>query len=759
MVSSSNSQPSMPNGNDNLQPPKLPPNVPSFPQSKEETLNLHQLLSIARRRWLLLATVTLAVSSLVGARVLREPPRYQSSFRLLIEPIAGDERFDQFSQRLAGQLGVRLDYDTQIQVLLSPVQLNPIIQKIRTENPGIDLDYGSLVSNLSVTRIESTKILEINYADSDNEKVKLVLDHLSAGFIQYSKNEQKTGNQKGLTFVEEQLPTLQKRVDVLQAAVQKFRQQHNLMDPEIQGQKISERLLALRQDRQTTQAQLSEAESLHTTLEQQLQLELDKAMTVAALSEAPRYQALLNELQKLETEIALESARFTGNSPNIEALRARKENLLPLLREEASAVLGTSNVNAETEEMGASPNPIRLQLTQKLIEATNQKQILAVRDSALALAEQQTGRKLKEFAALARQYTDLQRQLEVATESLNRFLTVQEDLQIEAAQRTMSWELISAPNKPYFPISPNIPRGLLIAAVAGALAGVGAALLAEKLDVRLHSADNIKESTGLPILGTIPLRKDVKERRGSEPAAPLLPMTRRYRASPFLEAFRSLHANLSFISPDRPLKAIAISSSIPLEGKSTTSVHLAQAVAAMGQKVLLVDADLRRPQIHAMLDLPNVWGLSHVISMDIEVDDIVQRSPADDNFHVLTAGQIPPDPTRLLSSQKMRNLIVKLRESYDLVIFDTPPLLGLADGKFLSAHVDGMLIVARVGRTDRTLLKQVLEGLKVSQCSVLGIVANGTNEFSSTSYSYYHRYFSSEDDEQSAYEASVKQSR
>ncbi|MBD2579801.1 polysaccharide biosynthesis tyrosine autokinase [Oscillatoria sp. FACHB-1406] len=758
MVFNSNPQPPFPSGNDNPLTPKLPLNPPALPKQNEESLNPRQLISIARRRWLLLLAVSLAVGSLVASKVLREVPRYQSQFRLLVEPIAGDERFDQFSQRLAGQLGLRLDYDTQIQVLRSPAQLEPIVAAIKTKYP--EMDYGMLVGNLKLERFEGTKLIEVTYTDTNPQRIKFVLDRLAAGFIEYSKREQKTSNRKGLDFVEEQLPVLKQRVDGLQARVQGFRQQHNLMDPKAQGEKVSDRLLSLRGDRQNTQAELSQAESLSQTIQGQLGLPLDQAMTVSALSEAPRYQTLLNQLQDIETKMAIERARFTPESPVMRALTKRRNNLLPLLNEEAVAVVGRAT-NARAESMSASPNPVRLQLTQKLIEVTNQKQVLAVRDNALAQAEQQTARQVQEMAQLTRQYTDLERQLQIATESLNRFLSVQEDLQIESAQHTMSWELISAPPLPTAPISPNVTRGLLVASMAGILAGLSAALLAEKLDVRLHSLDEIKESLGLPVLGLIPQRRESRDRpflargrksasaEGSGEKSPVFfPAVPRYRASPFLEAFRSLHANLSFISPDRPLQVLTISSSMPLEGKSTTSYHLAQAAAAMGQKVLLVDADLRRPQIHVMTDLPNVWGLSHAISMEIDVNDLIQRSPIEDNLYILTAGQIPPDPTRLLSSQKMRNLIVKLREDYDFIIFDTPPLFALADAKFLTPHADGLVLVVRLGRTDRALLKQVLDGLRVSQSSPLGLIANGVNEYSSGSYTYYHRYFKDDDSQQ-----------
>ncbi|MEA5467326.1 GumC family protein [Spirulina sp. 06S082] len=719
---------------------------PNFSTSQEDSLNLRQALSVLRRRWWLLLLVSAAVTSSMAFRILNEVPIYKSSFRILVEPIASDETFDRFSQRLVGQSASELDYETQIEVLSSPKVINPIVETIRERYP--ELDYNGVAGGLSIGRLEYTKILEISYQDVDPEKIKFILDTVSAGFIEYSQIEQKTGKQKGLEFVQKQLPLLEAQVSDLQQKVQQFRQQHNLLDPEVQGQRVADRLNQVRVSKQETSAELKASASLQQKLQGQLNIELDRAITATALSEAPRYQSLLNQLQKIETDLAIESTRFTPTSPQIQVLRDRRDKILPLIRQEAIAVLGKEGASENIASLNTSPNSIRLKLTQELIEATNQKQVLAVREAALALAENQTRGEMQKFALLSRQYTDLQRALDVATEALKRFLSVKEDLEIESAQRTISWEELNSAELPVYPIAPNVSRGLMLGVVAGLLAGSGAALIAEKLDVRFHSPEDLKDNVGLPILGIIPYRKDFKERKASEKAAPLPSFDRRYRASPFLEAFRSLNANLSFFTPDKPLQVLVVSSSVPLEGKSTTSVHLAQSAAAMGQRVLLVDADLRRPQIHAMTDLPNVWGLSHAISMDLEVEDIVQQSTLDDNLFILTAGQIPPDPTRLLSSQKMRGLIEYFRQSYDLVIFDTPPMLGLADAKFLAGQVDVMLMVVRLGWTDRTVFKQVLENIKMSQTAPIGLIANGAKDFTSGSYYYYHRYFASEEDAQ-----------
>jgi capsular exopolysaccharide synthesis family protein len=638
--------------------------------------------------------------------------------------------------------------------------MSPIVKKIQARYP--EIDYDTLRAKLGITRLEDTKILEIRYNDSDPEKIQFVLEQVADGYIKYAENEQRTAVKKGLNFVNEQTTQLTDQVDSLQKQLQAFREQNNIIDPQTQGQLLSDRISDVVNQRQQAQAQLAETEQLYTELQNQLaQLGVspDQAITASALSEATRYQELLNKLSEVEAKIATESARLTDDHPTMQKLNEERQNLLPLVEQEAAKVVGNraSGVPSNAESL-ASPSSIRLDLTQKLVEATNQREVLQERAKVIAEAEVQLTRQFKAWPLIARQYTNLEQKLKVATESLSRFVAVQETLKIEDVQKTDSWQKISPIKKPEAPTSPNVPRGLMLAAVGGILAGAGAAFLAEKMDKAFHSPDELKDKTGLPILGTIPFTKDLKKHlaslvAGSTPDGENVEYqigggTHGYTASPFLEAFRSLHTNLEFLSPDQPIRTLVMSSSVPADGKSTVSTFLAQAAAAMGQRVLLVDADLRRPQIHVRTDLPNVWGLSNVISSEINVDDVIQPSPMEDNLFVLTAGQIPPDPTRLLSSKKMGNLVKRFQEAFDLVIFDAPPMLGLADARLLAGHTDGIVMVVGLGRTDREVLTQVLYGLKTSRARVLGLVANGVKGYTPTSYHYYHHYYTQPSTEQ-----------
>ena len=722
---------------------------PRLSESNEDSLDVGQILSSVRRRWLLLTGVSVTVTSGFLLHLSNQDSIYNGKFKLLVDTVTGNQEFKQFNQAVGGQANASLDYDTQIQVLWSSQVISPILNEIQSEYP--EINYGSLLGKLKINRLKETKILEVNYQDSDPQKIKFVLEKIANGYIKYSQQLQETGAKQGLNFVEKQLPELQNRVNILQEKLQKFRQQYNLMNPEVQGQLVSNRLNNIIQERQATQTQIGETEELYNNLQQQLDLELNQATQVAILSESTRYQSLLQQLQEIDSKIAVESVRFTDLSPQIQILKEERNNLLPLIRQEASNTLRAPRNSTKIQQLAASPSSVRLQLTHNLIEANNRKTALQIRHQHLTVAENQLRSQIQQLAVVTRQYTDMQRELKVATESLNRFLVVKENLQIETAQTVQPWQVLSELQAPRIPIAPNMQRGLLLGSVAGLLMGVGTALVAEKLDNKFHSPEELKEITRLAILGTIPFQKELRERQTSK-SLPLLPRITnngRYNTSPFLEAFRSLITNLSLISPDRSLRSLVISSSLPMEGKSTTTVFLAQAAAAMGQRVLLVDADLRRPRIHLIINSSNVWGLSHVISTGININDVIQQSSIDDNLYVLTSGQIPPDPTRLLWSKKMQSLVEELQDSFDLVIFDTPPLAGLADAKLLSTYTDGLVMVVGLGSIERPILKQVLDSLKISNTPLLGLIANGVKGYTPSSTNYYYSYYNTYNNKES----------
>ena len=377
-------------------------------------------------------------------------------------------------------------------------------------------------------------------------------------------------------------------------------------------------------------------------------------------------------------------------------------------------------------------------LNAKYAEAANAIDLLETQNQTIAAAEAQLQNTLTQLPTLAREYSDLQRELEIAVGALSRFLENREKLQIEAAQTEIPWELIEAPSQPETPISPNPRRSFVLGLVASLLVSVGAALLLEKLDTVCRTVEEIERVVKLPVLGTIPYHSeadDNKEQAGGVGHWIKQHLGRKdtlatdgyygYSGSQFLESMRLLQTNLSLMGADRPISSVIVSSASPDEGKSTVARHLAQTAATMGKRVLLVDADLRRPTVHQRLGLSNEKGLSDLLSSNATGNEVLQKAMPFVDFYAITAGTAPPDPVKLLASKRMRLLMNQLEKQFDLVVYDTPPLVGLADATLIAAHTDGLIMVSRVNKCDRTILQHAMDNISFTKVPVLGLIANG----------------------------------
>ena len=751
-------------------------NLPVFTQAafissvaqEEDELNLRQVFSVVKHRWWLIAGITLGVTGAIAAWTFLKTPIYQGKFLLLIgQPIEENKSSSILAaQDILPQLGGEdIDYDTQIAVLKSPQLLNPILSKITPKYP--DFTYSDLISktgksDLEISQLKDTKVLEISYQDEEPEKIKLVLDNLARHYLKYSSQERKTEINQGLDFVNAQLPVLRERVNSLQKQMQQFRQQYNFLDPDKEATRLSQQLTTTEQDYRAAQVALNEINSRYQALQQQVGLAPNQAIIATYLSESPGYQDLLKQLQEVEVELAKQSAVFAKDSPIIATLEEKRANLLPLLQNEAQRTLGEKL----PQTVGNSPalvsqSTLRVELTQQLVEAANSRQTLEIKVKSLAQALKQQKASVKNLAVLARRYTDLQRELEIATTSLGRFLEEQQKLQLKVAQQVVPWQLISPPEVGENFVSPKPVRNLALGVIGGLLLGLGAAFLAERLDPVHHSADELKEDTKLPLLGAIPWQKDLGTiEKVITAALPQLTVGDRkitipnttpksaeenpsyYNFSPFSEAFHTLNTNIRLLGSDSPLKSLVISSVSPADGKTTMAMNIAKAAARMGQKVLLVDADLRRPDIHHRLNLDNDHGLSNVIAEGLDWNEAIQSLPRYENLSILTAGPIPPDPTRLLSSQRMQEMISQLQQdhAFALIIYDLPPIAAFADAKILATMATGLILVTKLGKTDRFALKNLLEDLRLSHISVLGLVANNVSR-KDHNYRYYSHYY------------------
>ncbi|MEB3211717.1 MAG: polysaccharide biosynthesis tyrosine autokinase, partial [Leptolyngbyaceae bacterium] len=735
------------------------PNAPWL-QQDDDDLDLTQLIRIVRRRGWIIAGIAITVASAFWGWTLTRTPIYRGEFRVLIESVDESNPSQELLLEERSALGTTVDYDTQIEVLQSSALLQPIVQELQETYPNLRVEDVS--EHLSINRLRETKVLQVSYRGPETQKIQDILEETAQQYLEYSFDQRQASLNQGIQFVDDQLPELRDRVNSLQVQVERFRQQYSILDPNSRGDDLSELISGVEDERQQLQTELSQARSLFQNLQDQLNVSPEEALAAATLSESPRYQSLLNQVQELEAQLAVDSAKYQPNSPQIQALRERRDNLLPVLEAEAVDILEGRFAVGPSESVDGNLTPTSIDLGRQLIDAANSVQMLQARSETLAQVEQSLKQEFALVPSLARQYADMQRELSIATESLNRFLTTRETLQIDAAQKSIPWQLIAEPRTSRVPISPNIPRNLILGILSGLALGGAAALLVEKLDQVYHSPEELKSATQLPLLGIIPYHPTLEEvLEGAEPAKSLnsardtavpasangkKPRTT-FQASMFHEAFRSLYTNIRFLGTDTPIQSLVVSSAVPSEGKSTLAMYLARAAAVMGQRVLLVDADLRSPKHHVRLGLPNIRGLSNLISESFHVRDVVQLSPLDENMDVITAGPVPPDPVKLLSSRRMQTLMEQFQDSYDLVIYDMPPIIGFSDSSLVAANTDGMVMVAGLGKTDRSAISRALDEVKLSPVTMLGVIANGIKAHTTRVYDYssYYRYYQNHD--------------
>jgi capsular exopolysaccharide synthesis family protein len=282
---------------------------------------------------------------------------------------------------------------------------------------------------------------------------------------------------------------------------------------------------------------------------------------------------------------------------------------------------------------------------------------------------------------------------------------------------------------PRVSIGPSIRKAVMTAAVLGLIIGLALAMIVDYLDDSIKDPKEAEELLGMPILGLISLVP------GATPVLIDDPGSR----SPLAEAFRTLRANLRFSAADKPVRSVLVTSPGPGEGKSTTAAGLAIAAANAGQKVILVDTDLRRPSVHKLFSVNPQYGLTDVLTGNKTLDESLMHMERT-GVSLLTTGPLPPNPIELLESEAMVKTMAALQERADLVIFDSPPLLVVADSQILANQVDGTLLVLAMNSSRRDMGRHAKEVLSRINARLLGLVGNKVRRSGGGYYYYYYYY-------------------
>ena len=706
------------------------------PADNDEDLFLRELLQTLRKRWKPAAIAFGSVFGVLFLGTMLQTPLYESETLILL-----DEKQQNTSilpdEGIAAQLYDSDDLSTEIEILRSYSLVRSAMDSQPSVFKGLTLE--DVRENLAIRQAGDADVLIISYIDEDPEKARGILEALGSTYVNYSLNRQRSLATNGVNFIDEQLPEAREELQNVTQAVRNFRQEYGMVNPDAYATKLSEQKQELEQLAKEAQTTLNAKEREYKQLQSQLgkvQQDPDQALAYAVLSEDATYQNLANQLSNIEAEYALKSTKFNENHPVILDLKDRKEAIKKLVEARAKENLGENTANIDIKK--ASPVPeregIKQNLTSQLIQAETAIVSWQAQIEGIKRAREEVLENFRELPQLQQTFSELQRQLKVKSQTVDFLLQKQQELEISEAQEIAPWEIIEPPLLPEDPISPNRIRNTILALVAGCISGIGTAMLMQRVDPKVKQVEEIRRITELPMLGAIP--------KISEPEVKLVEadsgknLAPSYSYSAFTESLRSVAMNLRYLgSGSGKIKSLSVTSANAAEGKSTFTYNLGLVLADLGLRVLIVDADLRKPKLHKLAGVSNTKGLTTAIAAENGWLDSIFLGKTE-NLHILTSGPKFPNPVAMLDSPRMKEMIAEWEDFYDYVLIDTPPASLMADAQIVASQVDSLIFVSGINKANRDGIRRALEQLKGTNANIIGFVAN----FIDKGHKYYYSY-------------------
>jgi len=701
----------------------------------DDSFKLARFIRVLRKRWIVIAAISASVFAANSFYTFTRTPLYRSTTSMLIN----NSTIPVSDIQIPGLgSGPNINLGTEVGILKSQPLVETALAKMRQStaaNPYKDLNASAVMGGLDIRQDKDTLILRLTYTDSDPKRAKEILSALSQTYVEYSLEDRRTKSSTAIKFIQEKLPQVKIQLDKSALAVTQFRKTYNITDPDTYASAIFSMRTALESQAQDLQIKIAQVQQQYEVLSRQVGKSPESAIGGAILQQDGPYQSLVKQFQDVETNYFLERTRFRADHPNVLALKDRRDELYRLLETRAQSVVG---VGGGIANITNEPNSaIQQNLASRLFDTQTNLAVSQVQLESIRNAQSEVATVFSKIPQLQQRYVEIQRQLALDTSTYNKLTDKLEELKITEAQESSSWKVLEPPLVPLLPFSPDIVRSLLTGAFAGITLGVLVAILLNRMDQRIREVDEVREIIDLPLLGSVPLT-EIASLDGNVSQG-ILPSGSYYA---FKESLSSLALNLRYLGADNMMKLIALTSSVPSEGKSTLIYNLAIILAALEYRVLLVDADMRKPSIHRLAKLSNKFGLSTVLATPSPWQDLIQSVDDKGKLHILTSGSIPPNPMLLLDSDKMTALLQEWRQEYDYVLVDTPPVVGISDAQCLTTKVDTFILVAAINRSTSSGIAKALDILETAKANVSGILINMiTSGDSEYYYNYYDQYY------------------
>ena len=735
----------------------------------EEELNLRDILyTILRNKWIIIISFfTIVILTVIYT--LRAPNIYKSSSLLLIE-----DQSQSFINPFSSMGNSQFEINNEVEILksrslskrtISTLKNNYSLDSLYLFKKGADPDKVSLrqkifsllkskngkngdeiinMDNIYIERlrgiidVETTRETQtINIAVESRDPIESAII-INTFVEEYVKNDlERAASSSGRikSFLSEQLEKIQNKLSDSENNLQEYQQKEGVVNLDENSRILIEKSSEFESTYLTAKAEFeivtTQIKHLKENLSDKEKDLLNEALRVAN----PMINFLKQTIAGKEANLASIENRVQGTSANIDAIKNEIQNLQKRLTKETKLLLNSGYIPGPESPFKSNQdivaNILKLE-TQKISLNARVKEYKKLNDHYLSQLE-----------TLPRQNIDFIRLKR--TQQVNEKLYIMmkekyEESRISEASKIGSIYVIDKAIPNIDPIKPKKKMNVLIGTILGLGLGIAIAFVKESLDNTIKGKEDLTK-LGVTVLAVIPKigsSKGTKHISDKEHLKSKL-ITHQEPRSPISEAFRSFRTNIELTKIDKELNTFAVTSSTSGEGKTTTIVNLAISFAQFGHKTLLIDSDMRKPVINKMFDVNRSPGLSELIIKKATFDTAIQKTDIE-NLSILPSGNIPPNPSELIGSQKMSDLVKELSKKYDKIFFDAPPVLAVTDPILIGRLVDGLFLVTRSELTDLELIKHTLETMENTKTPLIGGVINGVTS-KTLLYGKYHHYY------------------
>ena len=722
--------------------PHLYPELPSQESAIGEYIRI-----LVKRKWVILGCFAL-IFAVVTIASLKMTPVYEASGTIAINKPDSTLNFQNSG-------GFSLDYydptelDTEVKILQSDLLALQVIKDLNLDHQGPSASGDQAPSSLQqtpdptqadsshtsdmlagfkgslhISLSPNTRIIEVRYRSADPQMASSVVNKLMSTYVENNFKSRFKSTMQASEWLNNQLVDLRMKVETTQEKLVHYQKEHEILGMDEKQNITTAKLDELNKELTTAESERMDKEAFYRLVESgDPDAIASSAAGIDTGTGSQSASALLDTLRGKQADLHIQIAdlntQFGPSYPKLAQLNNQ-------LKEVDSQIQG---------EMKKLVGKVRGQYTTALQRESMLREALE--------KQKQEANKLNESAI---QYNILKRDSESYRQLYEGLLQRMKEAGVSAGLKSNNFRIVDTARVPGGPIEPNIPRNLLFASVLGLMSGVGLAFLLEGLDNTVRTTEQAQIISGLASLGMIPLgskssREGPNGKRlalaSSNEAVELITQAR--PQSQMAESYRALRTSLLLTNLGAPPKVIMVTSALPQEGKSTTSINTAIVLAQKGVRVLLIDADLRRPSIHKTLGMGPRSGLSNVLTGSATLQQAVARSPVLPNLFILPAGTPPPNPAELLASAQMREVLSELSLQYDHIVVDTPPTLSVTDAVVLSPRADAVILVIRSGQTTKQALRRSRDVLTRVKAKVAGVLLNAV-DLTSPDYYYYYEY-------------------